>query len=281
MLQQLESLYDVTLRRAAPVHAVLREVVWRAGNVAVGAASALTGFELPPDRLLPLYKLQFLLGTYERGTVRAVRSLLRPGMTAFDVGAHAGYYTLLFSRLAGPGGRVFAFEPHPSTFEVLRRNVERRRLGNVHLFASAVADHDGPAQLWQTGLSVGHSLLHAKQGATEALPVASVRLDTLSRTEAIERADLVKVDVEGAEAEVLAGMSELASRSAGLVLILEYKPEILRARGEDLLDLLGRLAALGFTDVRALSDSAPPRRLERGDAALRTWAKCNLLARRP
>jgi FkbM family methyltransferase len=281
MLQQLESLYDETLRRAAPVHAVLREVVWRAGNVAVGAASALTRFELPPDRLLPLYKLQFLLGTYERGTVRAVRALLRPGMTALDVGAHAGYYTLLFSRLVGPAGRVFAFEPHPSTFAVLRRNVERRRLDNVRLFASAVADHDGPAQLWQTRLSVGHSLLHAKQGATEALPVASVRLDTLRRTEAIEQADLVKVDVEGAEAEVLAGMTELAARSARLALILEYKPEILRARGEDLLDFLGRLAAMGFKDVRALSDSAPPRRLERGDASLRTWPKCNLLARRP
>ena len=164
---------------------------------------------------------------------------------------------------------------------MLQRNVERRRLPNVRLFASAVADHDGPAQLWQTPLSIGHSLLHAKQGATEALPVASLRLDTLSRTEAIERADLVKVDVEGAEAEVLSGMSALAARSSGLALILEYKPEILRARGEDLADFLGRLAALGFTDVRALSDAAPPRRLDPGDASLRAWPKCNLLARRP
>jgi FkbM family methyltransferase len=195
----LESLYDATLRRVGPVHAVLRHAVWSAGGLAVRAASALGGFELPPDRLLPLYKLPFLLGTYERGTVRAVRGLLRPGMTAFDVGAHAGYYTLLFSRLVGPRGRVFAFEPQRETFAVLQRNVARRRLGNVRLFPLAVSDHEGEGQLWQTPLSLGHTLLAAKLGGgTQARPVTVTTLDALARVEGIERAHLVKVDVEGA-----------------------------------------------------------------------------------
>ncbi|HVR71259.1 MAG TPA: FkbM family methyltransferase [Vicinamibacteria bacterium] len=280
ILDKLEPVYDATLRRVKPVHSVLREVVWSAGDAMVRVVSTLTGFELPPDRLLPLYKLQFLLGTYERGTVRAVRGLLRPGMTAIDVGAHAGYYTLLFSRLVGATGRVLACEPHPATFAVLSRNARRRRLANVRLFPSAVSDREGPARLWQTELSVGHSLLPVKQGALEALTVTATTLDALSRAEGIARADLVKVDVEGGEAEVLTGMAELAARSPGLALILEYKPEILRARGEDLPSLVARLAAHGFEDVWALSNSSPPRRVDARDASLRTWPKCNLLARR-
>jgi FkbM family methyltransferase len=201
-------------------------------------------------------------------------------MTALDVGAHAGYYTLLFSRLVGARGRVFAFEPHPATFAVLARNAERRHLSNVRLLPMAVADHEGEADLWQTSLSVGHSLLGAKPGGHAPLPVAVTSLDAWSRREAIDRADLVKVDVEGGETEVLAGMAELARRSPGLAVILEYKPEILRARGDDLPAFLGRLAAHGFADVAALSDAAPPRRLDPADASLRDWSKCNLLARR-
>jgi FkbM family methyltransferase len=281
ILDRLEPLYDATLRRVGPVHAVLREAVWSAGDALVRVSSAVTAFELPPDRLLPLYKLQFLLGTYERGTVRAVRELLRPGMIAIDVGAHAGYYTLLFSRLVGPAGRVLAFEPHPVTFAVLARNAQRRALANVRLFPSAVSDHEGPARLWQTDLSVGHSLLPVKDGAAQPLPVIATTLDALSRAEGIERADLVKVDVEGGEAEVVAGMVELAARSPGLALILEYKPEILRARGEDLPALLARLAARGFAEVWALSNSSAPRRVDPRDPSLRSWPKCNLLARKP
>jgi FkbM family methyltransferase len=280
ILDRLEPLYDATLRRVGPVHAVLRGAVWSAGGAVVRVASAVTSFELPPDRLLPLYKLQFLLGTYERGTVRAVRELLRPGMVAIDVGAHAGYYTLLFSRLVGEAGRVLAFEPHPVTFAVLARNTQRRGLDNVRLFPSAVSDREGPARLWQTELSIGHSLLPGKTGAVDALPVTATTLDAVSRAEGIERADLVKVDVEGGEAEVLAGMAELSARSPRLAVILEYKPEILRARGEDLPALVSRLAAHGFEDVWALSNSSPPRRVDSRDAALRAWPKCNLLARR-
>jgi FkbM family methyltransferase len=280
MLEKLEPLYDATLRRAGPVHTVLKATVWSAGDALVRVASALTGFSLPEERLLPLYKLQFLLGTYERGTVRACRGLLRPGMTAIDVGAHAGYYTLLFSRLVGPSGRVFAFEPHPATFALLSRNVGKRRLANVALVPAAVAEREGEAPLWESPLSVGHSLLQAKRGATGALTVATTSLDALSRERAIERADLVKVDVEGGEAEVLQGMAELAARSPSLSLVLEYKPEILRARGEDLRALLGRLAALGLRAVWALSDSAPARRVDPADSALASWPKCNLLARR-
>ena len=75
--------------------------------------------------------------------------------------------------------------------------------------------------------------------------------------------------------------AELIDNAPRLAIIVEYKPEILRARGEDLPALLTRLAARGFEQVWALSDSSAPRRVDPRDPSLTAWPKCNLLARRP
>ena len=72
----------------------------------VRVLSRIKQFDLPPDGLLPIYKLQMLTGTYEKETVDVCKKIIRPGMTIFDIGAHVGYYTLLFSRLVEPSERA-------------------------------------------------------------------------------------------------------------------------------------------------------------------------------
>ena len=65
-----------------------------------------------------------------------------------DIGAHAGYHTLRFARLVGPQGKVFAFEPSPKTFQVLKRNVMRKGLTNVVLEQKVVTDYNGECQFY-------------------------------------------------------------------------------------------------------------------------------------
>ena len=69
----------------------------------------------------------------EPDTVNYFNMAVKPGMTAIDVGAHVGYYTLLFSRLVGEAGEVFAFEPEADNFEMLQRNIALNRPRNVTL----------------------------------------------------------------------------------------------------------------------------------------------------
>lgn len=277
MLWKAKGLYDGTLRRIGPLHRLLRPLAWKGGELAVAALSAILRFDLPRDELLPLYRLELLLGTYESATVRAYRALIRPGAVVFDVGAHVGYHTLRFARLAGRRGKVFAFEPHPENFQLLRRNVARRVLPQVTLVPEAVSDAPGRAAFHETPLSMGHSLWALKEHAG-TVEVARNSLDGFAAAHGIERADLVKIDVEGGEPEVLEGMRTLSARSPDLALIVEFKPALLARRGVPPAHLPQALASMGF--AVSVIGARGPGRLPDDSAALAAYPTCNLLARR-
>jgi FkbM family methyltransferase len=123
-----------------------------------------------------------------------------PGMVCWDIGANVGYYTILFAELAGQDGKVFAFEPFPRNVELLRRHVEINGYRNVRVLPCALGDRDGEAK-FDPGpdRSMGHL---SDEGE---LRVACWRADTLLATGQIQAPDVIKIDVEGAEAKVLLG----------------------------------------------------------------------------
>lgn len=142
-------------------------------------------------------------GTYEPGESAAFARLVRPGDTVFDLGAHTGYYSLLAASLVGPRGRVFAFEPRPDSAWYLRQHARLNRCGNVEVVECAVCDRSGEAE-FLAGRGSGTGRL-ASGGA---LRVRTVRLDDFVRQCGVAPA-AIKVDVEGAEAAVLAGAGEV------------------------------------------------------------------------
>src|ERR1035437_8712500 len=82
-------------------------------------------------------------GVYERGLTRQLESVVKPGMTCFDCGSNVGYFTLLMSRLVGPTGRVFSFEPLPENVDYVRKHVDMNKCANVTVIASALSDQNG------------------------------------------------------------------------------------------------------------------------------------------
>jgi FkbM family methyltransferase len=140
------------------------------------------------------------LGTYEPLTRMWLSSLLGPGRVAFDVGANVGFFTLLASRLVGSSGSVVAFEPMPSNVAALRRHVELNQVRNVTIFEAAISDHPGTARFSPSGNpSMGRL---AESGNLE---VETVSLDGLIGGGVVPEPDLLKIDVEGAEMQVLQG----------------------------------------------------------------------------
>jgi FkbM family methyltransferase len=159
------------------------------------------------------------LGTYELSKQLAMREHIRPGMVCYDVGANVGFYTLLFSHLAGTGGNVLAFEPFPRNVALLRRHTELNHCDNVTIFDAAVADYDGTAQFEEApNASMGH--LSDQGGIT----VDCRRLDTLVR-EGFAAPDLIKIDVEGAEAGVLAGAVEILQKHKPVIFLATHGPK--------------------------------------------------------
>ena len=143
------------LRRAlpwvpGPVYRKLASIPWlrRLATRLAPAGPRLVKHCLPDLRLWIIprrSKAEWLAGgfqAYEVEEVAAVRRLVRPGDLVFDVGAHVGFYTTMFSRLVGDGA-VVAFEPDVINLELLQRNLERNRARNVVVRSQAVSDASG------------------------------------------------------------------------------------------------------------------------------------------
>ena len=94
---------------------------------------------------------RFIRGTYEPLQCAAFERLVRPGHVVFDVGAHVGFYTVLSSSLAGPAGRVVAFEPLPANLRYLRRHLALNGCANVTVVPICVGDREGTARFDDSG----------------------------------------------------------------------------------------------------------------------------------
>jgi FkbM family methyltransferase len=170
----------------------------------------------------PLY---FGGAAYEPRTAECFCQRLGPGSTFVDIGANHGYFSMLAASLVGPSGRVTAFEPNPAVFEQLRTHVALNGFEQrVTAWPWALADRpESGACLYLSQVDSNSGLSSLTPSAdtmragglsdTRTIPVPVETFDRWFAASGLDRIDLVKIDVEGAEARVVAGMSEaLASR---------------------------------------------------------------------
>jgi FkbM family methyltransferase len=175
----------------------------------------------------------------------AFRREVHEGATVIDIGANIGYFTLLFARLVGPTGRVFAFEPEPTNFDLLRMNVELNGYSNVTLIPKAVSDISGTGRLY-LAKHKGDGRIFDSHDGRESIPIDTVRLDDFFH--GYQRSiDLIKVDIQGAEPAALRGMTKLIERHPQVRIILEFWPIGLKLFGEDPEGFLRSLEDLGFS----------------------------------
>lgn len=142
---------------------------------------------------------------------------IKPGSVAVDVGANHGFLTALFSKLAGPAGKIFSFEPSPVVFTKLSAMVAKNQLANVTLIHAGCGSQSGQMTLYTPQSSGNASLrpenLQVKDGQRGSLSESIVRVVKLDdQLPSLTRLDFVKIDTEGFEDEVLAGMRDLIAR---------------------------------------------------------------------
>jgi FkbM family methyltransferase len=195
-------------------------------------ARARTFFGAEMEVVLPSATEIYLFGAKTHDSeIRLARFLmknLKPGNIFCDVGAHFGYFSLLASQLVGENGRVLAFEASRSTFGILEKNVGP--IPNIEPLHRAAADenkplifNEFPALYSEYNSLVLPEIKNAgwmKSNPAQAIEVAGVRLDDYF-AEGNRIPNIVKVDVEGAEPQVLRGMEQFLRRNAPLV-VMEY-----------------------------------------------------------
>jgi FkbM family methyltransferase len=186
-------------------------------------------------------------GNMEPGLTRYFRSLVSEGMTVVDAGANMGLYTLHAARLVGATGRVHSIEPSPRTWEVLRGNIQVNGLlecGIVQLHQVAVSNCIGEASLAIYSDKSGHNTLYPAELSDRMVRVPVVTLDVLLQNE--PHVDLVKIDVEGAEALVFEGMTEVIARNPSVCILMEFSPGQLARAGTEPGSFLQRLTDAGW-----------------------------------
>jgi FkbM family methyltransferase len=189
------------------------------------------------------------VGCYEAANQAVCVRLVRREMTAQDLGAHVGFYTLLFSRLVGPGGVVHAFEPVPRNISYLKRHLRLNGAINVRVQELVVTRQTGTVAFdSSSGVSMGRVVTCT---ASETSRVPAVSLDDFVYADRHESPDFIKMDVEGGEADVLAGMSRLLADRPPVLLVSVHGSNrwrecmvALASAGYTFLDLYGMPARL-------------------------------------
>jgi FkbM family methyltransferase len=182
------------------------------------------------------------------GNIRVQRLMdraLRPGATVIDVGAHTGYNVVYAAERVGRAGRVVAIEPARDNLALLRENVGRNGLDNVVVHEVAAGRARGTHDFYVRG---GHSAVNSLFADSVYASVTAVESTTVAPVDDLVDgdADLVKIDVEGAELDVLAGMTRLL-RSPGIRLIVEWHPALQEMAGYPADALPRFLLNQGFT----------------------------------
>ena len=186
---------------------------------------------------------------FEPNEFAFLATILKPGMTFVDVGANEGLYATFAARCVGPEGSVVAVEPSSREIGRLSRNLELNHLENVLTFPVAASNRSGQADLRIADYGhEGHNTLGAFIYDTSLARTETVRLsplDDVVRDANIERVDVMKIDVEGAELAVLQGARGVLSRDRP-ILVVELCDATLQHQGASSQDVLRLLKEYGY-----------------------------------
>lgn len=250
--------------RAASLGAVRRgaRAVFRLLTPSHDVRVAFPGYAVyvrTPDRLLAALLCKYSLSSSLEAEI--YRSRIKPGMTVLEIGANVGFFTPLFSDLAGAKGRVLAFEPDPLNFRLLTRSAEENARVNLACRQAAVSDKSGKVKLFIYEENRGDNCIYDCGDGRDCVEVEAVSIDEALGAGA--RADFIKMDIQGAEYLALLGMERTVRNSPGLVMLCEFSPALVRRSGGSPEALLTKLLEYGFAlkyldeDSHSLRSASP------------------------
>lgn len=192
-----------------------------------------------------LYYMELENGYYEAYVMNLLHRVVAPDAVCLDIGANLGTISLALSYLAKKG-KVYAFEPSNTNYGYLLQTITDNGITNIEPLKLGVFDRNGTISFREVAHGGGWSFIDTKQidSADPASQITCVRLDDWVQTRALERIDLIKIDVEGSEIEVLQGAQETI-RHFGPDLVIEFNLESMTNNfGKNPIDLFHLLQSI-------------------------------------
>jgi FkbM family methyltransferase len=182
---------------------------------------------------------------YEPFETALFRNEIKPGQTVLDIGANIGYYTLIAAKLVGPKGKVYAFEPDPNNFDLLKKNVETNGYTNVVLINKAVSDKNRTSKLFLSKTNKGDHRLYDSKDRRPFVTVQTIKLDDFFK-HLDKKIHFIKMDIQGSEAGAVKGLKFLIKKNPHIKLITEFWPYGIKRAGDSAPSYLIALKKLGF-----------------------------------
>jgi len=177
---------------------------------------------------------------YEPSKVAIVKREIKKGDVVVDIGANIGYYTLIFARLVGNNGHVYAFEPEPENFSILKKNIEVNGYKNVTLVNKAVSNKNCKIKFY---LCDDNKAMHTTNKSSYAKFSHTINVDCIKLDDYFKdhKISFMKIDVEGLEYNVVKGMDHILKRNKSIKIMSEFAPILIKDTGikpQEFLDLL-------------------------------------------
>lgn len=208
-----------------------------------------------PDNSLFKYPLNSAIGcclyrgSFEEQELSFFMSTLKPGDTVLDVGANAGLYSIIASKIVGEEGHIYAFEPGEVELSLLAENIALNQSSNIQVVDKAVGNYVGEVNLGISDDGAMNSLRvtqHSMQNIKQWTSVQITTLDEFIKHSSIAKVDFIKIDVEGAEYLVLEGAKEVLTNNK-LTILFESSNVTSAAFEESISDIIQYVQRIGFS----------------------------------
>jgi FkbM family methyltransferase len=185
----------------------------------------------------------FLYGYREPECTNIFKKELFEGMKIVDIGANIGYYVLIEAQFIGKSGKIYAIEPEPRNFKMLKKNVEiNSYLSDVEFYNIAISNKTGKV-LFAISPQSNHHRLSISGSKEKAIEVDSTTLDDFVEDKEM---DVLRMDTEGAEWVIFKGMNRILSNNKPLKMFIEIHPKLINQYGGDVEEMLKTLAENSF-----------------------------------
>lgn len=196
------------------------------------------------DRVISLELL--LSKKWEEYEQRLFVQNIKPGDTVVDVGAHIGTYTLIAAQKTGPTGKVYAFEPLPKNYKLLKKNITVNGYTNVVAINKAVSDKNGSCKLFLSSEdNFGDQRTYDSGDHRSFVNIQTVTLDSFFKNKD-QRVNVLKIDIQGSEVRALKGAVKLLAKNHHIKLFTEFWPKALRSAGSSYKQYLNILKKYRF-----------------------------------
>lgn len=236
-----ELIYTVLLRPR-----LLRRLTHRILLKVIPSETRIDGLTLFLNPSDPVLSSALAFGIYENYETEIFRQFCEPGATVVDIGANIGLYTAIAAARVGKTGKVIAIEPHPESYGCLQKTIQRNALTQVTSFNVAAGDRGRSVALFVTNENKADSRIYDDTGRRAKVPTDMIDLDHLLAENGIHQVDLIKMDIQGAEALALKGMSQTLADNPNVVIFTEFWPWGIHQTGLSPADFLQDLRHAGF-----------------------------------